>query len=65
MTDTRSTAAPESADVYRASWLPLVVVVLAQVQMSFNINALPVSIGPIVNDLNTPATGIATALVIY
>jgi hypothetical protein len=33
--------------------------------MSFNINALPVSIGPIVDDLNTPATGIATALVIY
>ncbi|MGB7161150.1 MAG: MFS transporter [Tepidisphaeraceae bacterium] len=49
----------------RASWLPLIVIVLAQVQMSFNINALPVSIGPIVDDLNTPATSVATALVIY
>src|SRR5262245_55044496 len=33
--------------------------------MSFNVNALPVLIGPIVDDLNTPATSIATALVIY
>lgn len=66
MTETRSTTAePNSGDVARAPRLPLVIVVLAQVQLSFNINALPVSIRPIVDELRTPATSIATALVIY
>src|SRR3954465_12047193 len=46
-------------------WLPLIVIVLAQIQMSFNINALPVSVGPIAHDLHTGPTSIATALVIY
>src|SRR5262245_12032877 len=49
----------------RAPWLALIVIVMAQIQMSFNINALPVLIGPIIEDLNTPATSVATALVIY
>lgn len=59
---TQPTAAP--ADV-AAPWLALMVIVLAQIQMSFNVNAVPVSIGPIVEDLKTPATSVATALVIY
>ena len=41
------------------------VIVLAQMQMAFNVNAIPVSIGPIVDELNVPATGVGTALVIY
>jgi MFS family permease len=45
--------------------LPLIIIVLAQLQMGFNINALPVSIGPIADDLNAPATAIGTALVVY
>lgn len=49
----------------QASWLPLIVIVLAQLQMVFNVNALPVSIGPIADDLNVPATAIGTALVVY
>ena len=49
----------------RAPWLALIVVVLAQIQMSFNVNSLPVLVGPIVADLNTPATSVATALVVY
>src|SRR5262245_3156533 len=56
---------PGGQDAESAPWLPLIVIVLAQIQMSFNVNALPVLIGPIVKDLNTPATNIATALVIY
>lgn len=48
-----------------ASWLFLGVIVLAQVQMAFNISALQVSIGPIAEDLDTPATSIGTALVVY
>src|ERR1700748_3869719 len=49
----------------RAPWLPLLVIVLAQLQMAMNISALPVSLGPISDDLNAPATATATALLIY
>jgi MFS family permease len=48
-----------------ASWLPLVIIVIAQLQMGININALPVSLGPIIEDLNAPATSVSTALVMY
>ncbi|MCB0071103.1 MAG: MFS transporter [Caldilineaceae bacterium] len=48
-----------------ASWLPLVIIVLAQLQMGINVNALPVSLGPIIEDINAPATSVATALVLY
>lgn len=41
------------------------VIVLAQMQMAFNVNAIPVSIGPIVEELNVPSTGVGTALVVY
>jgi MFS family permease len=51
--------------VAQVSWLPMVIILLAQMQMAFNVNALPVSIGPIVEDLDAPATAIGTALVIY
>jgi len=43
----------------------MVVIVLAQMQMAFNVNAIPVSIGPIVDELNIPATSVGTALVFY
>lgn len=49
----------------RAAWLPLAIIVLAQLQMGININALPVSLGPIIEDINAPATSVATALVLY
>jgi MFS family permease len=48
-----------------ASWLPLIVIVLAQLQMAVNVTVLPVSIGPISKDLHAPATATATALLIY
>ena len=49
----------------KVSWLPLTIIVLAQLQMGININALPVSLGPIIEDINAPATSVATALVLY
>src|SRR5262245_15219969 len=49
----------------RASWFPLTVIVLAQLQMAINISVLPVSLGPISEDLNAPATATATALLLY
>ena len=48
-----------------AAWMPLVIILLAQIQLSFNINALPVSVGRIAQDLHVPATSVATALVVY
>src|SRR5262249_13654567 len=55
----------EDGRAARAPWLPLVVIVLAQLQMAISINALPVSLGPISRDLGPPATGAATALLLY
>ena len=48
-----------------ASWLAMAIILLAQLQMGININALPVSLGPIIADINAPATSVATALVLY
>ncbi len=53
------------ANAVKASWLPLAIIVLAQLQMGININALPVSLGPIIEDIDAPATSVATALVLY
>lgn len=44
------------------SWLPLIVVVLTQIQASFAVNALTVSMQGITTDLNTPATSVGTAI---
>jgi MFS family permease len=59
----------ESADAgtqaARAPWLPLIVIVLAQLQMAVNISVLPVSLGPISDDLDAPATATATGLLLY
>jgi MFS family permease len=49
----------------RAPWLPLIIIVLAQLQMAINVTVLPVSLGPIAEDLQAPATATATALLIY
>jgi hypothetical protein len=43
----------------------LLIVVLAQLQMAIKISALPVSLGPISEDLGAPATATARALLIY
>lgn len=63
------TSKPDSSDStiteHTASWLPLIIILLAQIQMAFNVNAIPVSVGPIVEELNIPATSVGTALVFY
>jgi MFS family permease len=55
----------KSEELLRVSWLPLLILVLAQIQMGINVNALPVSLGPIIEDLKAPATAVSTALVVY
>lgn len=49
----------------RASWLPMIVVAFAQILMSFNINALRVSVGGIVVSFNTSPTTVGTAIVVH
>ncbi|MFF1879313.1 MFS transporter [Leifsonia sp. NPDC058230] len=55
-----STAVPHL--VAKSSWLPLIVVVLTQIQVSFTVNALTVSMAGITTDLDTPATSVGTAI---
>jgi MFS family permease len=49
----------------RTSWLPLAAIALGQAQMSWNINALPVSIGGISAEFGTASTTVVTAIVAY
>ena len=49
----------------QASWLPMIVVAMAQILMAFNINALRVSIGGIVASFDTSPTTVGTAIVTH
>ncbi|WP_225224319.1 MFS transporter [Cellulomonas sp. JH27-2] len=49
----------------RASWVPMIALALAQVLMSFNVAALPVSLGGMVDDFDVPPTDVSTAIVMY
>ena len=62
---TKSNAISGAASAVRASWLPMIIIALAQIQMGFNVSALPVSIGGIVEDFNTSPSSVSTALVVY
>jgi MFS family permease len=47
------------------SWLPMIGLFLGQILMSFNVAALPVSIGGMVDDFGAPPTAVSTAIVMY
>ncbi|MCS0498970.1 MFS transporter [Protaetiibacter mangrovi] len=49
----------------RRSWAPMVGLFLAQMLMSFNVAALPVSIGGMVDEFGVPPTTASTAIVVY
>lgn len=53
---------PVTAPPAATSWVPLIVVVLTQIQASFAVNALTVSMAGITSDLNTAATSVGTAI---
>jgi MFS family permease len=57
--------ATEPATGEKTSWVPLVGLFLAQVLMSFNVAALPVSLGGMVEDFGVPPTTVSTAIVTY
>jgi len=49
----------------RESWVPMITIALAQVLMSFNVAALPVSMSGMVASFGVPPTTIATGIVMY
>src|SRR6476646_5163952 len=49
----------------QASWLPMLVIAMAQILMIFNVSSLQVSIDGIVSSFSLPATAVATAIVTY
>ncbi|MGO4536628.1 MFS transporter [Leifsonia sp. 2MCAF36] len=60
-----TTAQTTKTGTERASWVPMVGLFLAQVLMSFNVAALPVSLGGMVQDFGVPPTTVSTAIVTY
>jgi MFS family permease len=60
---TDPTTTPE-AEV-RASWVPMIVIAMGQMLMSFNVAAIPVSMGGMVESFDTPPTTVGTAIVLY
>ena len=60
-----TTTISESPQEERRSWLPMVGLFLAQVLMSFNVAALPISIGGMVADFGVPPTVASTTIVTY
>ncbi|ROO88205.1 MFS transporter [Actinocorallia herbida] len=60
-----STATNAPAAAHRTSWAPMIGLFLAQVLMSFNVAALPVSIGGMVEEFGVPPTAVSTAIVVY
>ncbi len=61
---TTTDAAPEPPEV-KTSWAPMVGLFFAQMLMSFNVAALPVSIGGMVEEFDVPPTTASTAIVVY
>jgi MFS family permease len=58
-----SNASPDADS--RASWMPLIVIILAQILMIFNVSTLQVSIDGIASSFKRPATTVGTAIVAY
>jgi len=57
--------ATEPSTLPKTSWVPMVGLFLAQILMSFNVSALPVSLGGMVHDFGVPPTDVSTAIVTY
>ncbi len=49
----------------RASWVPMIIIAMGQMLMSFNVAAIPVSMGGMVESFQTPPTTVGTAVVLY
>jgi MFS family permease len=63
-TQTAPAPVPTAAEP-RDPWVPMIVIALGQMLMSFNVAAIPVSMGGMVESFNTPPTTVGTAVVLY
>jgi MFS family permease len=63
--NTQPTFGPTAEDESRASWTPMIVIILAQILLIFNITTLQVSIDGIASSFKRPATVVGTAIVAY
>ena len=61
----RTTTSTTPAREERRSWLPMIGLFLGQILMSFNVSALPISIGGMVTDFGVPPTVAGSTIVIY
>jgi len=61
----RAAAATAPAQDVQASWVPMIVIAMGQMLMSFNVAALPVSMSGMVASFDTPPTTVGTAIVMY
>lgn len=59
-----ATASHDEAEE-RRSWAPMIGLFLAQVLMSFNVAALPISLGGMVEDFGVPPTVASSTIVVY
>lgn len=59
------TADSTGATEERTSWLPLIGLFFAQVLMSFNVAALPISLGGMVQEFGVPPTIASSTIVVY
>jgi MFS family permease len=62
---TSTTPSPAATAEGRRSWVPMAGLFLAQVLMSFNVAALPVSLGGMVEDFGVPPTVVSSTIVVY
>jgi MFS family permease len=60
-----STGSSTAENVLRASWIPMIVIAMGQALMSFNVAAIPVSMGGMVESFQTPPTTVGMAIVMY
>jgi MFS family permease len=49
----------------RDSWIPMIIIAMGQMLMSFNVSAIPVSMSGMVESFQTPPTTVGTAVVLY
>lgn len=59
-----ATAAPPIA-APRESWTPMIAIALGQALMSFNVAAIPVAMGGMVESFDVPPTTVGTGIVLY
>jgi MFS family permease len=62
---TSTAPSPAETAEERRSWVPMAGLFLAQVLMSFNVAALPVSLGGMVEDFGVPPTVVSSTIVVY